>query len=144
MSIVNASLPGSTVLDLFAGSGALGLEALSRGALRVDFVENAAASLATIRANADSLGAGASARIHRADAVQFLDGLGALAYDVAFADPPYDRGLAATIAERWLANPFAQLLAIEHRSNEQLPEPGDRRRYGGTALTFYRAVAPGD
>src|SRR5437763_12319099 len=98
MSIVSPWLAGARVIDLFAGSGALGLEALSRGAEIVDFVEIAPKSLATIRANADALGAGSAAVIHRADALRFVEGLEAHAYDVAFADPPYDLGLAPQLA----------------------------------------------
>jgi 16S rRNA (guanine966-N2)-methyltransferase len=125
-------------LDLFAGSGALGLEALSRGAEVVDFVEQSPASLAAIRANAESLDAGAAAIVHRADALRFVDALSADSYDVAFADPPYDMGLATAVAERWLAVPFATVLGIEHRVNETLPGSADRRRYGDTVITFYR------
>ena len=112
---------------------------MSRGAELVDFVEIAPASLAAIRANAAALDAGPAAVAHRADALRFVDGLAAHAYDVAFADPPYDRGLAAALAERWLALPFVDILGIEHRVTETLPGDGDRRRYGGTAITFYRA-----
>ena len=137
MSIVGPWLPEARVLDLFAGSGALGLEALSRGATAVDFVESAPRSLAAIRANAAALGAGDAAVIHRADALRFIDQLAAHVYDVAFADPPYDLGLATAVAERWLALPFANVIGIEHRDNEVLPGGGQRRRYGGTAITFY-------
>lgn len=138
MSIVNPWLPGARVLDLFSGSGALGLEALSRGADVVDFVEIAPASLAALRTNAERLGAGDAAIIHRADAMRFVEKLAPHAYDVAFADPPYDLGLATALAERWLETPFADLLGIEHRATEHLPD-GDRRKYGNTAITFYRA-----
>src|SRR5438874_1671591 len=68
MSIVQPRLPGARVLDLFAGSGALGLEALSRGAEVADFVESSPKSLTAIRDNADVLGAGTAAVIHRGDA----------------------------------------------------------------------------
>lgn len=139
MSIVNASLPGAKVLDLFAGSGALGLEALSRGAALVDFVEASPTSLAVIRRNAESVGATEGFVIHRADALRFIEALAPRAYDVAFADPPYDIGLATAVAERWLEVPFADVIGIEHRVNEQLPGNGDRRKYGGTVITFYRA-----
>ena len=138
MSIVASEIPGARVVDLFAGSGALGLEALSRGAASVDFVEIAPKSLSLIRANAEFLGAGDSAVIHRADALRFVEKLAAHAYDLAFADPPYDLGLGAALAERWLETPFADLLGIEHRAGETLPGNGDRRRYGNTVLTFYR------
>jgi len=137
LSIVNPKLPDARVLDLFAGSGALGLEALSRGASHVDFVEIAPASLAAIRANAAALGAGDEAVVHRADALDFVLRLGADAYDVAFADPPYDLGIATRLAEQWLATPFATLIGIEHRAGERLPGNPDQRRYGGTAISFY-------
>jgi 16S rRNA (guanine966-N2)-methyltransferase len=137
MSIVNAWLPGAKVLDLFAGSGALGLEALSRGAEVVDFVEIAPASLAILRANAQSLEAGPAAVIHRADALRFAEALAAHAYDVAFADPPYGHDQATRLAERWLEVPFAGVLGIEHSARETLPGEGDRRRYGNTVITFY-------
>lgn len=139
VSIVNPWLAGARVLDLFAGSGALGLEALSRGAEVVDFVELSAKSLAALRDNIATLDAGPAAVVHRGDALRFVEGLAAHAYDVAFADPPYDLGLATKLAERWLQTPFADILGIEHRVNEELPGAGDRRRYGGTVVTFYRA-----
>jgi 16S rRNA (guanine966-N2)-methyltransferase len=126
------------VLDLFAGSGALGLEALSRGAEVADFVDDSPQSLYALRTNAESLGAGAAAVVHRADAMRFVEKLEPHAYDVAFADPPYDLGLATALAERWIAVPFAEILGIEHRMNERLPGNGDRRKYGGTVITFYR------
>src|SRR6185503_15187487 len=103
MSIVNASLPDAKVLDLFAGSGALGLEALSRGAREAHFVENAARSLEVIAKNITALGAGERAIVHRADVLKFLEKLADDRFDVAFADPPYDKGLATAVAERWLA-----------------------------------------
>jgi 16S rRNA (guanine966-N2)-methyltransferase len=139
MSIVGADLPGARVLDLFAGSGALGLEALSRGAAAAHFVESSMKSIAMIKANAAALGAGDRATIHRADALQFLDGLGSTTFDVAFADPPYDRELATRVAERWLQRPFAAVLGVEHREDERLPGSDDRRRYGDTIVTFFRA-----
>lgn len=138
MSIVGPLLPDARVLDLFAGSGALGIEAVSRGAAIADLVENAPASLRAIQSNIETLGAGDSVRVHRKDALRFVDGLEVGAYDVAFADPPYDLGLATALAERWLAVPFASVLGIEHRRGEQLPGNGDRRQYGQTAITFFR------
>lgn len=137
MSIVNPWLAEARVLDLFAGSGALGLEALSRGAAAVDFVENAAASLKIIRANAEVLGAGPEAAFHRADAMHFAEKLEPHAYDVAFADPPYDHGIATRLAELWLDRPFADVFGVEHRLTEHLPGEGERRKYGGTVITFF-------
>jgi 16S rRNA (guanine966-N2)-methyltransferase len=138
MSIVGPLLPEARVLDLFAGSGALGIEAVSRGAVSADLVEIAPPSLRAIQSNLEALGAGDAIRVHRQDAVRFVEALDAGAYDVAFADPPYDLALAPAIAERWLAVPFATLLGIEHRRSERLPGDGERRQYGQTAITFYR------
>jgi 16S rRNA (guanine966-N2)-methyltransferase len=139
MSIVRAELPDARVLDLFAGSGALGLEALSRGAAVAEFVELSSRSLAAIHRNAEALGAGDAAIVHRGDAVRFVEGLEANAFDVAFADPPYGHGLAARIAERWKVVPFAAVLGIEHGVREPMPDGGDARRYGDTVITFYRS-----
>ena len=138
MSIVNPWLADARVLDLFAGSGALGIEALSRGAASADFVETAAASLKAIGENLVSVGAGEEARVIKVDALAYLQTVEAHAYDVAFADPPYDGGLAAQVAERWLSVPFAEMLGIEHRAFEKMPAGGERRKYGSTAITFYR------
>jgi 16S rRNA (guanine966-N2)-methyltransferase len=138
MSIVNSDLPGARVLDLYAGSGALGLEALSRGAASAHFVDDSPASLAALTANAKSLGAGDRAVIHRADALAFVAGLGENAYDVVSADPPYGRSLATHLAERWIDRPFAALLGVEHHRDEKPPGSTDRRRYGDTAVSFYR------
>lgn len=139
MSIVQPWLPDARVLDLFAGSGALGLEAVSRGAEHADLVESAPPSLESIAANVAALDASGAVRVHRADALRFADGLPPSAYDVAFADPPYDLGLAARIAGRWLVTPFAAVLGVEHRAFEPMPDGGDTRRYGDTAITFYRS-----
>ena len=138
MSIVHGDLPNARVLDLFAGSGALGLEALSRGAAHVDFVELATRSLAALRENISALGAEERASVHRGDAVRFAQQLAADAYDVAFADPPYRLGMAEQIVEHWLATPFARVLGVEHEKQVELPGPGDRRTYGDTVVTLYR------
>ena len=138
MSIVLPYLVDARVLDLFAGSGALGLEALSRGAASADLVEVSAAGVRAIRQNAELLGAGDELRVHRGDALRFIEKLEPRAFDVAFADPPYGHGLARAVAERWLAVPFADVLGVEHETKEPMPE-GDTRRYGSTAITFYRA-----
>ena len=137
MSIVSSWIEGARVLDLCAGSGAPGLEALSRGAERAEFVELNAKSLRALRENIELLGAGASSVIHRGDAVRFVASLDAGAFDLAFADPPYGLGIAAAIADRWREVPFATLLGVEHSTRDEMPPGGETRRYGDTALTFF-------
>src|SRR6059058_633888 len=92
MSTVAPELPGARVLDLFAGSGALGLEALSRGAAHCTFIEQDAKALAALRANIDALKAADRTDVFRTDALKFAAALAPAAFDVAFADPPYGKG----------------------------------------------------
>lgn len=140
MSMLHPEIPGAKVIDLFAGSGALGLEALSRGAATCDFVEIAQPSLRAIRENAEALGAKpAEMVVHRTDAIRFAQKLAPRAYDIAFADPPYKLGLAPRLAEVWLEVPFANVLGVEHDVHEAMPPGGQTRTYGGTAVTIYRA-----
>jgi|SRR5687767_1742682 16S rRNA (guanine966-N2)-methyltransferase len=143
MSIVQPHLLDAAVLDLFAGSGALGLEALSRGASSAVFVEIAPASLRALSENIEALDAGDVATVRRADALRFVEALAAHAFDVAFADPPYGHGAAARLAELWHATPFARVLGIEHRAGEEMPPGGDSRRYGSTAVTVYESEGGG-
>ena len=141
MSIVHGSLPGARVLDLCAGSGALGLEALSRGARFVDFVEDDPRTMRVLERNVTLLGAGERCRIHRDDAVKFAEGARAEPYDVAFADPPYRQEMAVALAILWLAEPFATIFGVEHEARLAMPDggsPSDTRCYGATAITFYR------
>ena len=139
MSILQLDLPGARVLDLYAGSGALGLEALSRGAIAADFVERDPKSFRALQENIRALGAGDLSTIHRKPALAFADGLAPLAYDIAFADPPYAGGDAARLAERWLKSAFSRVLSIEHPATGAMPNGGDTRKYGSTAITFYRS-----
>lgn len=138
MSIVGPELTGARVADLFAGSGALGLEALSRGAVAADFVELAAGSLKALRANIEALGLGAAATVHRADALRFAERLPVGAYDLVFADPPYTMDAAERLAAVFRRTPFARILSIEHHADLELPGD-DTRRYGDIGLTFFRA-----
>ena len=138
MSILAPELPGARVLDLFAGSGALGLEAVSRGASHATFVELAPASLEALRGNIESLGAGGRVTVRRGDALRFAQGLGAGEYDVAFADPPYAADAADRLVALFRATPFARILSVEHPADRRVD--GDQtRRYGDTAVTFCRA-----
>jgi len=139
MSILQLDLPGARVLDLYAGSGALGLEALSRGAISADFVEKDPISFRALQENIEALGARDLATVHRKPALPFAEGLGVLDFDVAFADPPYALGEAARLAEHWLRLPFSRILSIEHSTKDAMPGTGETRKYGTTAITFYRS-----
>ena len=138
-SILQQSIPDARVLDLFAGSGALGFEALSRGAVAVDFVETHRDSLTALKANTEALKVEDRVTIHRMDASRFAERLPPHTYDLAFADPPYATDEAERLLALFRATPFARGLSIEHSADLVLP--GDEtRRYGDTAITF--AYAP--
>jgi 16S rRNA (guanine966-N2)-methyltransferase len=141
MAALGPDLEGATVLDLFAGSGALGFEALSRGAERVVFVERARGALDTIRANVDLLGAASDVDIRSGDAMQYVSRLSAGSFDLALADPPYGKGFAASLIEHFEATAFASQLWVEHRTTDVTPDlPGLRqRRYGDTLISILEA-----
>lgn len=141
MSVIGPSLPGARVLDLFAGSGALGLETLSRGAGEVVFVERSRRAAAVLRANIELLGAGASCAVVPHDALAYVRRLEPGAFDLALADPPYEQGYAARLVEEFSRRAFASELWVEHRSGEPMPDlPGvGQRRYGDTTLTVIAA-----
>lgn len=137
MSALQREIPGARVLDLFAGSGALGLETLSRGAAHVTFVEQAGGALRALHANIERLEATAATRVIRTDAVRYVENLEAYAFDLALADPPYGRGHAEALLHCFARSPFARWLWVEHGRKETLPDlPGAHTRtYGDTALT---------
>ena len=134
-------LDGALVLDLFAGTGAMGLEALSRGARRVTFVENGRAALGILRRNIGICRVGARARVLARDARR--PGRCDEGHDLVFLDPPYDEGLgeralAAALAGGWVA-PRA-LVIWEERAAVAAPEGLrllDERRHGGTAIRIF-------
>jgi len=138
MSVVAPLLPEARVVDLFAGSGALGLEALSRGADHVVFVEQAPPALNALRANIAALGAQSRCEVVRADALRYAAELAEGAADLVFADPPYGTGAAESLVGLFATRPLAEWLCVEHSRDDRLPElPGaDTRRYGDTLLTF--------
>lgn len=144
LDLLADSIQGARVLDLFAGSGALGLEALSRGAARVDFVENGAASLHSLKANVAALGARRRSRIFKRDAIPFVEALPPGAYDIAFADPPYGSRKLDRVVNRWHEVPFAEILGVEHQREHRLE--GKAKRYdfpGETRITVFASPRRG-
>ncbi|HXY20665.1 MAG TPA: RsmD family RNA methyltransferase [Gemmatimonadales bacterium] len=133
-----ADIGGARVLDLFAGTGALGLEALSRGASRVDFVEFRPASLHALKANVVALGVKRQTRIFKRDAVPFAEALATDSYEVAFADPPYGSKILDRVLAAWLQRRFARVLAVEHDPAHALPAGARRLAFPETAVTIYR------
>ena len=139
------------VLDLFAGSGALGLEALSRGAATATFVERARPALAALRANIDDLAVDDRARVVPTDVAAFVAGAAATpapAWSWIFLDPPYAAGVvAATLAALPAARRAPRaVVVVEHAHREPPPDRAgfllrtDLRRYGDTSLSWYRPV----
>jgi 16S rRNA (guanine966-N2)-methyltransferase len=139
---------GARVLDLFAGTGALGLEAMSRGAAFALFIDDGASARALIRANVEALGLGGTTKIFRRDATQLGPVHPLQPFTLAFLDPPYrhglaERSLAALAAGGWLA-PGA-ILVVEEAADAAFAAPAgfaeiERRRYDDSELTFLCAA----
>jgi 16S rRNA (guanine(966)-N(2))-methyltransferase RsmD len=136
-------LDGARVLDLFAGTGALGLEALSRGAAAARFVEHHAPTLRLARQNAAGLGVEAACLFLRADAVGFLRRPPAERFDLAFADPPYDLDALPALPDLALAHLApGGLFALEHDARHDFaghPALVVSRPYGRTVLSIFAA-----
>lgn len=142
LSRLKDDLKDARVLDLFAGSGALGLEALSRGATSVDFVENGAEALHALKANVTALREKKSSRIFKRDAIVFVDALGEHSYDIAFVDAPYGSKKLDRIVASWAACHFARILCVEHARDHVFPSEqlrGRTRLSGETAVTIFRS-----
>ncbi len=138
-SIIQFDVPAARVVDLCAGSGALGIEALSRGASHVTFVDSSAPALATIQRNLIALGADpARYALHRGDAEHFVHSVPEDTFSLGFADPPYALSLAASLCDAWRSKHFATVFGVEHPAALDLGDGGDRRRYGQTAITLFR------
>jgi len=140
-------IPGARVLDLFAGTGALGLEALSRGAARVAFVDDGVAARALLRQNIDKTRTMDVTEVWRRDATRLGENSGP-AFDLVFLDPPYGKGLgeralSSALGGGWIA-PGAMIVW-----EEAAPPPAvegleriDQRKYGDTTVTLLRPVRP--
>ncbi len=145
-SALGDRVEGAAVIDLFAGSGALGIEALSRGASRVRFVEANRRSFDVLRRNIEGLGLSARAELQCGDVSACLaTQSGERRFDLALADPPYGRGLARDLVARFHQQPFAELLCVEHGLDDvPAEEPVWRRTYGDTMLSFFTVPKGGD
>jgi 16S rRNA (guanine966-N2)-methyltransferase len=149
-SILGPPPAGAVVLDLFAGAGSLGIEALSRGAERALFADHSRTATRFLRKNLEDLGLAGRAEVHVGDATRFVQRLareGCPTFSWIFLDPPYAAGLAdaalAALAEGSLLAPDG-VCVVEH-DRRSPPEPrhgllikADSRRYGDTELSFYR------
>ncbi|MEX2283876.1 MAG: RsmD family RNA methyltransferase [Gemmatimonadota bacterium] len=139
MELLGDALKGARVLDLFAGTGALGLEALSRGAKCCDFVENGPAAIHSLRANVAALRTRDRVRIFDRDAIPFVERIDQMAYDIAFADPPYSSRKLDRIVKRWLEVPFSRFLGLEHAPDHDFGVKGKSRRVGDSMVTVLMA-----
>ncbi|NLN27385.1 MAG: 16S rRNA (guanine(966)-N(2))-methyltransferase RsmD [Firmicutes bacterium] len=152
-SILGPQIAGARVLDLFAGSGSLGIEALSRGAQHAVFVDRMPACIEVIRANLNHTGLASRGDVVRADALSYLERLAreGRQFDVIFADPPYGRRLAAEtlarLARTDLLTPSGRLV-IEHSCKEEMQDEAKnltlvrRSEYGDTCVSFYGTPKP--
>jgi 16S rRNA (guanine966-N2)-methyltransferase len=148
-SRLGPGLEGRRVLDLFAGTGALGLEALSRGAARAVFVDNGAEARGLIRDHIEAFGVAGTAKLLRRDATDLGPAGSFGAFDLVFLDPPYGKGLGerALVSARaggWLA-PEALIVLEEGSGVAELAPPAgfvveDRREYGAAAVHFVSVV----
>jgi 16S rRNA (guanine(966)-N(2))-methyltransferase RsmD len=146
-AILAPRLSGARVLDLYAGSGAIGIEALSRGAAEGTFVEHGREALAVLRANLERTHLAGQARVAGADVMAFLQADRGVPWDLVFLDPPY--ALDAILAPLRLAAARLApggLVVVKHFWRTPVPEPGGLRtarvrRFGETSLTFLASPA---
>ncbi len=151
--ILRPRLPGVRFLDLYAGTGTVGIEALSNGAVEAVFVDASASSCRMIETNVAQVGYGARARVVRADGVRQLSFVGSRPFDIIFMGPPYKddqkRPLALTsptlaaVVDAGLAAPGAWVIGQHHKKEDvsRVPEGWEIFRdkyYGDSVLTFFR------
>lgn len=144
--IADFAVEDSRVLDLFAGTGALGLEALSRGARYCHFIDEATPARGLIRSNADKLGVIGQSKIWRRDAAKLGDCAPLPAFDLVFADPPYNKGLGEKALQQLVAGSWLNagaVVVLEESDRAEIPEIAgltlqDTREYGETVVRFYR------
>lgn len=145
-AILGDRVPGARVLDLYAGSGAIGIEALSRGAEHAIFVEQAALALKALRLNLERTDLAGQAEVVASDATRYLSRASDLVRDLVFLDPPYEvRDIVAPLG--WIEPTLAPggMVVVKHFWRTELPaipglEVARQRRFGETMLTFLEAV----
>lgn len=143
-SILGDDVRGARVLDLYAGTGALALEAISRGARKATCVERSGAALDALERNVRDLGLGLRVRVQRGDALAYARRLrgGPARFDLVFCDPPYadplDPVLRDVVGESW----WTTAAVLEHAASRRPDGPAgldaDTRRYGDSAVTIFR------
>jgi len=148
--ILGADVRGARVLDLFAGTGGVGIEALSRGAAEAVFVEQGRAALETIRANLAVTRLADRAHVVRADVLAFLSGAPDAPFDYIYIAPPQYKGLWAQTLRAldakpgWLSDDSQVIVQIHPREFEELMLEQlalvDERKYGSTLLCFYELI----
>ncbi|MCD4689929.1 16S rRNA (guanine(966)-N(2))-methyltransferase RsmD [bacterium] len=148
---IDGRLLDARVLDLFAGTGSLGIESLSRGARSAVFVERDPGVVAHLRRTIERLEITDRCQVFRSDAIRFVSSRRSVQdpFDIVFADPPYDSDLARRVYEglnRWEGMLPGGLAVIEHRAGDRLPERGDRlaawttKRYGMIEVELHDVV----
>ena len=150
-SMLQCEVPGAAFLDLFAGTGAVGLEAISRGASRATFVESAAKHIEVLRRNIETFRKSPVAEVVRGDAYRYIASYSGPGFDIAFADPPYalgeERGYASvleTLAERGVVKTnglfVAEMTAVQRSEETPGWELLRDRTYGKTRLCVWRRI----
>jgi len=154
-AMIEDRLAGARVLDLFAGTGSLGLESVSRGAAEVVFVEREPRVVEHLKRTIETLGVGDRCRVLRSDAVRFVTSpqRGREPFDVVFADPPYDTDGARRVygaLDCWNGVAAGALVVLEHRVDDLLPAQGARlrlrtvKRYGTIEIELHHVTEPDD
>jgi 16S rRNA (guanine966-N2)-methyltransferase len=141
-----SSVEDKKVLDLFAGSGALGIEALSRGAQEVGFVDDSISSLNLIRKNLEKIGFQDKSRLIKKNVIRFLKSDFEEGFDLILADPPYGKGFCQKLLEILAEKNFLSadgILVIEHHKKEKIEKMENfillrERKYGDTVVSFFR------
>lgn len=138
LDLLGADVKDARILDLFAGTGALGLEAISRGAKSADFVETRPSSLHALKANIAVLrGVRERTRIFKRDALPFAAALTEDRYDITFVDPPYGSRMLDRVIDSWRERRFSRILAVEHAREHVLPAGVKCLTFDETAVTIY-------